>query len=118
LLDHATLVPATFRDRLRIALDRTLDFAERVAAEASLEANARQAASALYHITSAILMTWEASRPGSDARRALYARFVLEHRLSPQDPLAPQAGEWEGEAADILFGERQVAIAEIAGLLS
>src|SRR5450631_2131008 len=118
LLDHATLVPATFRDRLRTALDRTLDFAERVAAEASLEADARQVASALYHITSAILMTWEASRPGSDARRALYARFVLEHRLSPQDPLATQAGEWEGEAAEILFGERQVAIADIAGLLA
>ena len=118
LLDHATLVPAAFRDRLRIALDRTLDFAERIAAEASLEANARQAASALYHITSAILMTWEGSRPGADARRALYARFVLDHRLSPQDPLAPHAGEWEAEAAEILFGQRQVAIADIAGLLS
>jgi acyl-CoA dehydrogenase len=117
LLDHATLVPAAFRDRLRAALDRALVFAERVAAEAPLEASARQAASALYHITSAILMTWEASRPGTDARRALYARLVLDHRLSPQDPLAPQAGEWEREAAEILFGERQVAIAEIAELL-
>jgi alkylation response protein AidB-like acyl-CoA dehydrogenase len=118
LLDHATLVPVAFRSRLRTALDRTLDFAERVAAEASQEANARQAASALYHITSAILMTWEASRPGADARRALYARLVLDHRLSPQDPLAPSAGEWEGQATEILFGERQVAIADIAGLLS
>jgi acyl-CoA dehydrogenase len=118
LLQHATLVPAAFRSRLRTTLDRTLDFAERVAAEVSQEANARQAASALYHITSAILMTWEASRPGADARRALYARLVLEHRLSPQDPLAPQASEWEVEAAEILFGERQVAIADIAGLLS
>ena len=89
-----------------------------MAAEASLEANARQAASALYHVTSAILMTWEASRPGADARRALYARLVLEHRLSPQDPLAPQAGEWEGAAAEILFGESTVSVSEIAGLLT
>jgi alkylation response protein AidB-like acyl-CoA dehydrogenase len=118
LLDHATLVPAAFRDRLRVALDRTLVFAERVAAEASLEANARQAASALYHVTSAILMTWEAARPGADARRALYARFVLDHRLSPQDPLQPQTGEWEREAVEILFSERQVTLPEIAGLLS
>jgi acyl-CoA dehydrogenase len=118
LLDHATLVPVAFRDRLRMGLDRTLVFAERVAAEAPLEANARQAASALYHITSAILMTWEGSRPGADARRALYARFVLDHRLSVKDPLAPHAGEWEVEAAEILFGNRQVAIADIAGLLS
>ena len=34
-------------------------------------------------------MTWEAAQPGADARRALYARLVLDHRLSAQDPLAP-----------------------------
>src|SRR5665647_3189084 len=89
LLDNAALVPAAFRDRLRLALDRALAFAERVAAEPRLEQNARQAASALYHVTSAILMTWEGAQPGRDARRILYARFVLEHRLSAQDPLEP-----------------------------
>src|SRR6202163_3642821 len=50
LLDEATSIPAPFRDRLRLALDRTLAFAERVAAGPALEATARQAASALYHI--------------------------------------------------------------------
>jgi alkylation response protein AidB-like acyl-CoA dehydrogenase len=117
LLEEATLVPAAFRDRLRAALDRTLVFAERVAAEPALEASARQAASGLYHITSAILMTREAAQPGADARRVLYARFVLEHRLSAQDPLKPHHGDWEREAAEILFSERQVLLAEIAGLL-
>jgi hypothetical protein len=117
LLDNATSVPAAFRDRLRLALDRTLALAERVAAEPALEASARQAASGLYHVTSAILMMWEAARPDSDARRALYARLVLEHRLSAQDPLEPYAGDWERGAAEILFSERQVAIADVAGLL-
>jgi acyl-CoA dehydrogenase len=117
LLDEATPVPAAFRDRLRHTLDRTLGFAERVAAEPALEASARQVASGLYHITSAILMVWEAARPGADARRALYARFVLEYRLSAQDPLEPHIGDWEREAAEILFGERRVALAEIVGLL-
>jgi hypothetical protein len=117
LLDDATLIPESFRDRLRLALDRTLVFAERVAAEPHLEENARQAASGLYHITSAILMAWEAAQPGADARRALYARFVLEHRLSPRDPLEPHTGEWEREAAEIVFSDRQVLLAEIAGLL-
>ena len=70
----------------------------------------------LYHITSAILMTWEAAQPNADARRALYARLVLEHRLSAQDPLEPQGGDWEREAAEILFSERRVAIGEIAEL--
>jgi acyl-CoA dehydrogenase len=116
-LDEATLVPAAFRDRLRHTLGRTLGFAERVAAEPALEASARQVASALYHITSAILMSCEAARPGADARRALYARLVLEYRLSGQDPLEPRTGDWEREAAEILFGERPVVLAEIAGLL-
>jgi len=117
LLDNATGAPPAFRDRLRLALDRALTFAERVAAESSLEASARQAASSLYHVTSAILMMWEAARPGSDARRALYARLVLEHRLSAQDPLEPHAGDWERGAAEIIFSERQVGIADVAGLL-
>src|SRR6266852_2775965 len=118
LLDEATPIPAAFRDRLRLALDKTIVFAERVAAEPALEATARQAASALYHVTSAILMAWEAVQPGADARRALYARFVLEYRLSPQDPLEPRADNWERDAAEIIFSEREVSIAEIAGLLS
>jgi acyl-CoA dehydrogenase len=63
-------------------------------------------------------VTWEAAQPGADARRALYARLVLEHRLSAQDPLEPRTGDWEREAAEILFGERQVALPEIAGLLN
>jgi acyl-CoA dehydrogenase len=118
LLDNATRVPPAFRDRLRTALERALDFAERVAAEPALEASARQAASALYHITSAILMTWEAAQPDRDARRVLYARFVLEHRLSAQDPLEPRYGDWEREAAALIFSERQVLLGEVTGLLN
>jgi hypothetical protein len=116
-LNDATLLPSGFRERLRLALDRALAFADRVAAEPALEGSARQAASGLYHVTSAILMAWEAAQPGTDARRALYARFVLEHRLSARDPLAPRHGEWEREAAEVIFSERSVAIAEIAELL-
>ncbi len=117
LLDEATAIPASFRDRLRQTLDRTVAFAERVAAQASLEQHARQAASALYHIASAVLMTSEAARPGADARRALLARLVLEHRLSVLDPLAPQEGEWEQAAAEILLSERSISVGEVAQLL-
>jgi acyl-CoA dehydrogenase len=117
LLDEAAAVPAAFRDRLRRTLDRTIAFAERVAGEPRLEASARQAAGGLYHITSAILMTSEATRSGADARRALYARFVLEHRLTAQDPLDPCQGGWEREAEEILLSDRQVSVGEIAGLL-
>ena len=117
LLDEATPIPAALRDRLRLALDKTIVFVERVAAQPALEATARQAASALYHVASAILMTWEAVQPGADARRALYARLVLEHRLSAQDPLEPCMDDWERDAAEIVFSDRTVLLPEIAGLL-
>jgi acyl-CoA dehydrogenase len=118
LLDAANAIPATFLDRLRQTLNRTLNFAERVAAEPALEENSRRAASALYHITSAILMTWESAQPNADARRALFARAILDHRLSAQDPLAPEDGQWERAAADSLLSDRSVSIAEIAALLA
>jgi hypothetical protein len=111
------VIPVAFRDRLRQTCDRAFAFAESVAADPASEQNARQAASALYHITSAVLMTAEAARPGADARRALHARLVLEHRLSPQDPLAPREQPWERAAAEILLSERSVAADEIAELL-
>jgi acyl-CoA dehydrogenase len=117
LLDEADTIPAAFRDRLRDTLTRTLNFAERVAATPALEANARRAASALYHVASAMMMTWEASRPNVDARRALLARLILDHRLSPQDPLEIAAVDWEGEAVELIFAERQIALADVARLL-
>jgi alkylation response protein AidB-like acyl-CoA dehydrogenase len=118
LLDEAVAIPTAFRDRLRDRLQRTLDFAERVAAAPALEANARRAASTLYHAASAVLMTWEASRPNVDARRALLARLILDHRLSAQDPLEVAAIDWEGEAAELVFAERKIELAEITGLLT
>ncbi len=51
----------------------------------------RQAASALYHLTSAAAMAWEAERLGDDHRLEL-ARLVLRHRVLPRDPLAADEG--------------------------
>jgi len=118
LLDEAMAIPSAFRERLGDSLARALAFAERVAAEGALEADARRAASGLYHVASAVLMTWEASRVGNDARRALLARFVLEHRLSAQDPLAPAIRDFEAEAVELVFSQHKVGLAEVTGLLS
>src|SRR5690349_14062841 len=118
LLDEADAIPAAFRDRLRDKLNRALDFAARVATTSALEADARTAASSLYHATSAVLMCWEASRPGVDGRRALLSRLVLEHRLSAHDPLAPAEHDWEGEAAELVFSERRILLPDITGLLA
>jgi len=116
-LDEATALPKGLRNRLRLALERALAFAEHVAAETSAEMNARLAASALYHATSAILLAWEGSQPRVDARRALLARFVLEHRLMAQDPLGLPNVAWEREATDIVLGDEPASVSRVATLL-
>ncbi len=67
------------------ALDRACRFATEVAATKS-DVLARQAASGLYHITSAIGLAHEARAIGAPHRLAL-ARMALTHRLLPRDPL-------------------------------
>ncbi|MBK1656802.1 acyl-CoA dehydrogenase family protein [Paracraurococcus ruber] len=64
--------------------DRAAALAERAQENPAL---ARQAASALYHLTSAAAMAWEAQRLDDPARLAL-AKLVLTHRVLPKDPLA------------------------------
>lgn len=61
--------------------------AETLAARAMAdEALARAAAGALYHLTSAAVMNWEAAQT-ADANRAALAHMVLRHRVLPRDPL-------------------------------
>jgi acyl-CoA dehydrogenase len=108
-------LPSPFRNALGSALDRAMALAERVVDQESL---ARQAATALYDASSAVLLAWEATRPGADARRALIARCVLTHKLSPQDPLAPEEAAWEVPAADWVLGEKPATLDQIAGLLA
>jgi hypothetical protein len=64
--------------------DRAVALAARAQESPAL---ARQAASALYHLTSAAAMAWEAARLGDKVRLDL-ARLVLRHRVLPRDPLA------------------------------
>jgi acyl-CoA dehydrogenase len=115
-LTEAVSLPAPFRNALGDALDRAIALAERVAARGQ-ETLARQAATALYDVSSAILLAWEGSRPGVDARRALVSRFVLAHRLSPADPLAPEEAAWERPATDALLGGKSLSLEEAGRLL-
>lgn len=64
------------------------------------EPEARRAASALYHATSAAFLTWEADRlkavdPVQAQVRARLSRMVLAHRLAARDPLASPEAEPE-----------------------
>ena len=73
------------KENLAVLIERACEFA-RSASQKGAESMARQAASALYHLTAAVVMSWEAAKTGS-ARRQLLAELVLTHRLIPRDPL-------------------------------
>ena len=111
-------LPAPLMGRLDTALTRAVALAETVAAEPASEPQARRAASALYHAASAVLLAWEGTRDAADARRALFARFVLDHRLSPRDPLAAEDAAWEPDAIAAVLDGGPVPLARAARLLA
>jgi acyl-CoA dehydrogenase len=115
-LQEAAVLPAPFRAALGVALDRAIALAERVAMQRQ-ETLARQAATALYDVSSAVLLAWEGSRHGVDARRALLARFVLAHRLSASDPLAPEEAAWEAPATSALLAAKRLDLRAVVPLL-
>jgi alkylation response protein AidB-like acyl-CoA dehydrogenase len=87
---------ASFERELRDCMERVFALAEAAAAPHT-DTLARRAASALYHLTSAIAMAWEAGRMPSTQRMVL-ARLVLRHRLQPSDPLIDDRSEESLEA--------------------
>ncbi len=92
-------IHASVEAQLSALFERACKLAE-AAAQSGGDGLARQAASGLYHASSAIAMAWEASASGS-ARRMVLAQLVVRHRLMPRDPL--QADPDEG--LDLLLGD-------------
>ena len=83
-------VDAPLRSTLQQLMAQTAALAATAVADNG-EVLARRAASALYHLTSAIAMVWEGaqmSTPTAQAQRLQLARWVVQHRLLPQDPLS------------------------------
>jgi alkylation response protein AidB-like acyl-CoA dehydrogenase len=77
------------------ALERAAALVRR-AGDKDNRALTRQAASALYNVTTAAAMAWEGERLDHPRRLAL-ARLVLKHRVLPRDPLD---AELDDEAGD------------------
>ena len=105
---------------LTSTLERVERFVEAVAADPRQEKRCRQAAGALYHVTTAVLLVWEGATLGAvggDARRLLLSRLVLEHRLAPQDPLSLGESGWEEEAINLLLDDAPVSLAKATALV-
>ena len=71
------------------AHERVQAFAAQVAdGGGAFDHAAREAASGLYHVTTAIAMAWEAGQAGS-ARRMRIAQMALRERALPRQPMGP-----------------------------
>ena len=118
-LEASVELPAPFVAELGAALRDALELAE--AADEPDELWVRQAATALYHASSAILLAAEGcatSRRRGDGRRALWARLALDHRLYARGPLTRTDTTRERAIASALLGDAPQPIGALATLLT
>jgi acyl-CoA dehydrogenase len=120
-LDDSANVPQAWRDRLRGLSDRAIGFAREVASRTDNEAEARRATSLLYHVASAVQLTWEGGRihdMRGDAKRLLLSRMVIDHRVATGDPFRLTENNTQRAITAHLLDERDVGMAEVGELLS
>jgi hypothetical protein len=105
---------------LRDLTDRSIGFAREMAARIENEAEARRATSLLYHVASAVALTWEGGRiheMRGDARRLLLSRMVIDHRVAANDPFRLTENSAQRAITDHLLGDRAVGMSEVGELL-
>src|SRR5437868_330567 len=61
-LKDASAIPPAYRDRLKQAVDRAVQFAATIASTSDNEGDARRATTLLYHTASAVTLAWEGGR--------------------------------------------------------
>ena len=120
-LDDSASVPQAWRDRLKTYVDRAVAMARQVAKTSDNEAEARRATSLLYHVASAVALTWEGARIHAmrgDARRLLLARLVVDHRIVTADPFALVDTAREAAISELLLGDRDADMVEVGAMLA
>ncbi|PRE97140.1 DNA alkylation response protein [Burkholderia multivorans] len=105
----AAPLPDASRAALRRILARACDGLARVAADGD-DARVRQAASALYYASAAVLMACEGAQLAPDYRRLALAHLLVRHKLLPVDPLAPASRDDEAAAFDSLLRGAPVSL--------
>lgn len=119
-LQDAADIPVAHSDALQEALGKAGKLAGDVAGAPEAEMESRHAVTMLYHTATAALMAWEASaihaRRG-DARRLLWSKLILDHKIRPMDPFARSDCDAEERIARLLLGPHSATMAEVSELL-
>jgi alkylation response protein AidB-like acyl-CoA dehydrogenase len=109
-------LPAESLALLRRTLTRACDALASVA-DSGRDERVRQAGSALYHATTAVLMACEGAQLGPDYRRLAFAHLVVRHKLLPSDPLDLRGTQDDVEVIDALVNDRPVTLDQALRLL-
>ncbi|ACD15850.1 acyl-CoA dehydrogenase family protein [Paraburkholderia phytofirmans] len=109
-------LPAASLALLRATLARACDALASVA-DSGRDEWVRQAGTALYHASTAVLMACEGIRLAPDYRRLALAHLVVRHKLLPSDPLALHSETDESEVIDALVDGCGVTLDQALQLL-
>jgi hypothetical protein len=119
-LEEAAGVPEPHLTALRDALEKAGRLAASVASNPEGEIESRHATTMLYHAATAALMAWEASEIDTrrgDARRLLWSKLVLDHKIAVRDPFDQPDTAKEAAIAACLLGDKPAPMAAVAQLL-
>ncbi len=117
-IDECEEAVPEFAYELKGWLDKTERYATDTA-EAGKEMQFRTVTTALYHVSSAILMAWEGVKlamNSGDATRLLWARLVIDHKVSASGPLNPPIER--AALCDLLLTENKVPMAHTRKLIA
>jgi alkylation response protein AidB-like acyl-CoA dehydrogenase len=109
-------LPAQSLALLRWTLTRACDALASVA-ESGRDEYVRQAGSALYHASTAVLMACEGVQLAPDYRRLALAHLVVRHKLLPSDPLDLHGAEDDIDVIDALVDGRDITLDQAMQLL-
>ncbi|MFP3567828.1 acyl-CoA dehydrogenase family protein [Paraburkholderia sp. SIMBA_030] len=109
-------LPAASLVLLRSTLMRACDALASVA-ESGRDESVRQAGTALYHASTAVLMACEGVRLAPDYRRLVLGHLVLRHKLLPVDPLDLRTSSDESSVIEALVNARNVTLDQALQLL-
>ncbi|MEM9061574.1 MAG: acyl-CoA dehydrogenase family protein [Pseudomonadota bacterium] len=119
-IENAAEMPGQYKGQLANTVRLAIELADEVG-KTDNQALARKASSAVYNAATATLLATEGTElgaQGSDARRLLLSRMVLDHRLKPQDPLTVGEGAFDVRATDMLLSEAPVTLEEATQALT
>lgn len=105
-IEQLSIVDARYSRELMRWLDRCSEFARQVARNEEEELY-RQVATALYHVSTAILMAWEAQET-RHGERLLWSRLVVDHRLADHSPVLPKKAA--AKVVDLLVGQEEITV--------